>query len=184
VVALLGGGWWFLRNGSDTDRVKPTPAAQVDPPTQPVVVPPPAKPATVKLEIRATPAEAKIQIDGKDVANPYSTTAPADGKDAHVSITATGYQPYEVVAKLDRDLLLAKELEPVAAPTNGHKSGHPKLPSAPPLDGKTDSHKPEVKPAGKPEAKSDSPKHDEGDKGPTIYKGTKSKLDESDPWTK
>ncbi len=178
-ILLIGGGgaaFMLRENGKTTtpDHAKvlatATPRVEAPPGTHPPV-PRPSKPRMVRLEVRTATPGAKIEIDGQGKENFYSEELLGDGRDVRVVIRAPGYERYDEIVKLDRPITISESL----LPSGHHKTDTgTRLPAAP---------KPYAKPEAKPDGKSDVPKpgHD-ADKGPIIYKGTKSKLDTSDPY--
>jgi eukaryotic-like serine/threonine-protein kinase len=78
---------------------------------------PPASPTTVDVEIRVSPATAKLSIDGKDVeGNPYTSQHPADELVHNVRATAPGYLTKSVAVPFNANVTLDLSLERVAPP--------------------------------------------------------------------
>ena len=95
-----------------------------EPPPQPVVVaaPPPAPaPADVEYTIRATPAEAKLTLDGQPIANPTTGKHAVDTDKHTLKIEAPGFEPREESVRFDRNFLVSIELHPIPEPAPAPK---------------------------------------------------------------
>ena len=139
-----------------------------------VVAPKPTVPATVLLDVGASPPEAKLTLDGKERPNPYVAEVPY-GAEVRVVFTADGYVPYDKIVKLERRIIIHETLTPAAKikEVGGHTiAAKPATPRADKLPRTSSTH---------PDVKSDAPPV-VPDKGPTIYTGTKVKLDTNDPY--
>jgi hypothetical protein len=90
---------------------KPAPAKE-PPPVESPAIPPAA--AMVKIGIEATPAGARISVDGAPLAtNPFSGEFAKDDAQHLVEVTASGYQPEKRFVKFDADQSLTYELKKV-----------------------------------------------------------------------
>jgi serine/threonine-protein kinase len=166
---------------------RPAPAAKVESAT-PVPVPTaPPPPARALLEVRATPADARITIDGTVQQNPYAAELVRDGHAYVVEISAAGYVSHRETVTLDQPRTVAAVLAPESASARtpdkkGSKRHDVKLPAPPPG---TQDPKPVAKsdapaaprPDAKPDAKTDAkPAKKAASTDDNTYKGTKAKL--------
>jgi hypothetical protein len=93
-----------------TTRPRPAPIAA--PPALPAA-PAPVAPATVRLEIVASPADATLVLDGKPLAtNPYVGAFARDTKVHELVVAAAGYRSLAQQFAADRDLALRLNLVP------------------------------------------------------------------------
>jgi serine/threonine-protein kinase len=89
----------------------------------------------ISVRISASPASARILIDGKEISgNPANVSVIGDGSTHSVSIQATDYKPREINIIYDRDRDVVVALEPAGPATNpSMKVNHPPRPSAVPI---------------------------------------------------
>jgi hypothetical protein len=82
--------------------------------------PPPLPETTpqIAVAITATPANAKITVDGKDVFTPYEAKLERSTAPHQVRIEADGFEPQTKSVVFDRDLTLSVALNKLPAPTS------------------------------------------------------------------
>jgi serine/threonine-protein kinase len=104
--------------GGGRTPAKP-PAAVSAPPPAPVVAPPPpaapSQPATVEINVRATPSTAALTLDGAPIANPFHAELPADAHPHAVVASAPGHRAVTESLTFERSRDLVLDLAPVAA---------------------------------------------------------------------
>jgi serine/threonine-protein kinase len=155
--AALGVGVVGWRMNHRADELKPV-ANEPAPAPAPKVDTPHAA-ATVKLEVRATPATAQLTLDGKPLGNPYAGELPLDHDIHQIVAQAPGYKKDARTLVLDRDHALDVALEREAMPAR--PKPHPLAqPGKPPAT---------AQPPSQPQVKTD-------ESGKPIYKGTKGTL--------
>ncbi|HEU4726645.1 MAG TPA: serine/threonine-protein kinase [Kofleriaceae bacterium] len=137
--------------GSDT---RPSPPPPTAPPPAPApapaavarsVEPPPvAKPALVDVEIRVSPENAKVSIDGKEVdGNPFSGQYVSDDVVHHIRASAPGYIAksravvFNTNVTLDLSLERTEPPQPAAPPARPAGRGAPARPAAAPRAAET-----------------------------------------------
>lgn len=78
----------------------------------------PTAPVNARLEVVASPADAKVTLDGRSVGtNPFIGTYPRDSQIHTLVVTAAGYETVERRFTLDQDTMLQLRLEPVKVAT-------------------------------------------------------------------
>jgi hypothetical protein len=94
-----------------------------------VVAAAPAQKARVKLLVSASPARARLRLDGQRVENPYVAELPADEREHELVVTADGYEPEVRKLRFARDLelklVLAPQIANVRAPRPPQASNAP-----------------------------------------------------------
>jgi hypothetical protein len=92
---------------------------------------PAARPATVRVRISATPAQAALTLDGETIPNPFEADVVKGGKH-RVQATAPGRRSADVTLKFDQDRVLELKLaEPRAASTKQRRPRPPRAAAAP-----------------------------------------------------
>jgi eukaryotic-like serine/threonine-protein kinase len=104
------------------------PALSTRPEPAPAARPEPEQPARIEVRIRATPREAKLLLDGRDLENnPFHGSFAKDGQDHMLRIEAPGYDTETRRLTFDRDVMielaLAKQAGRVVPPPAAPKSG-------------------------------------------------------------
>ena len=74
-----------------------------------------AQPASIAVTIRTIPDGARVQLDGRDVSNPFAQTLPSDGTKHTVTATLAGFVKATQVVGFDRDRPLVLTLAPDGA---------------------------------------------------------------------
>jgi serine/threonine-protein kinase len=101
------GGWFALRQG-------PADKATAIAATVPQVMPAAPVPAVVHLTLAATPASARLFVDGKALGgNPFAGTFPVDSATHSVRAEAAGYAPSSADFVFDQDRAVNLALRPV-----------------------------------------------------------------------
>jgi hypothetical protein len=110
-------------HGDDTEHVANAPPP-VEPPPKPTAAmpapPPPPSPTTgaVDVDIRVTPSNASVTIDGVHMpANPFHSKFLSDTAIHQVSVTAPGYLPKTTTITYTANVTLELSLEHIASPT-------------------------------------------------------------------
>ncbi|MEO6951835.1 MAG: protein kinase [Polyangia bacterium] len=155
--------------GGIVGDVAPHAAVRTVAPSTTAVPPPEVREQAVRLDVRATPKEAEIRVDGVVQPNPWSETRVADGAKHDVTISAPGYVPYRAQVTLDRDVTIARELvaieKPRSEPRSEPKGGEKHMPKHVETTPQVVTH------PATPEKKPD-----------TEYRGTKGTLIQDNPF--
>ena len=88
----------------------------------------PTAPARVRLVVAASPARARLRLDGRRVENPYVAEVAADEREHELVVSADGYEPELRKLRFQRDL----ELRLVLAPQSVGVKARVAQPSNPP----------------------------------------------------
>ncbi|HET7501831.1 MAG TPA: protein kinase [Kofleriaceae bacterium] len=128
--------------GSDTRPSPPPPTAPAPAPVpapavaRPVEPPPAAKPSLVDVEIRVSPENAKVSIDGKEVdGNPFSGQYVSDDVVHHIRASAPGYIAksravvFNTNVTLDLSLERSEPPQPASPPARPAGRGAPARPT-------------------------------------------------------
>ncbi len=166
----------FMRKGDGGPRGA---AAALTTPTAPSSATPPREasaPAEIVLDLRASPAEAEIRLDGELVPNPYHARRLRDGALHALAVSAgAGFTPIRRNISFSADARLDVELASSSAPrvARGGRSG-PRSPTS------TKNH-----PAESPAATSAPTAFDEQKlEAPGPKRQPTASLDPDDPWKK
>ncbi|MEM9072397.1 MAG: hypothetical protein AAGE52_28080 [Myxococcota bacterium] len=92
--------------------------AEVEAATEPAPEPVP-EPVQVRIRARVTPANARLELDGTRVGNPFDREVEQDGSEHVFRATATGYEPQEFRVRWDgehNEVVELREVPPVVAP--------------------------------------------------------------------
>ena len=106
-VLALGGGVAFAILQANDDEV----AAAVPEPEVPAV--PAAPTGSIELNVRVSPLEARLELDGRRVSNPLEITPERDGRHHHLEATLEGYEPFEIEVRFDENVRIVHALTPV-----------------------------------------------------------------------
>jgi eukaryotic-like serine/threonine-protein kinase len=113
LLGLLGGGAYFAQQRQNATTVPETGSPAVAPTLQ--APPQPVAPGRVSIALRATPAQAKLYLDGEALpANPTTRLLPADGKTHVLRAEAPGFSDASTEFEPTRDTALELTLAPLA----------------------------------------------------------------------
>jgi hypothetical protein len=91
----------------------------------------PSRAPVVRVVVRASPADATIDVDGAEVQNPFIGTFTRDDVDHRVHVAHAGYAPVTKLARFDRDdVNLDLTLEKVPEPSTSASAASLAKPSA------------------------------------------------------
>jgi serine/threonine protein kinase len=135
--------------------------------------------ASVSVAIRATPAEARILLDGERLANPYHAQHLSDASEHELVVEASGFATRRRTLRLDRAVDLSIQLAP--APIHESAAGEPSTtaPTALPV-GDEPTRAVRERPRSKPERRNPDMYRDLPPPRPT--KARAPALDKEDPW--
>jgi serine/threonine-protein kinase len=122
VGVLIGGAVLFGRSGKDSEASSNTSARPV-----------PAEPTSVHLSLRASPATARLMLDGKPLAsNPYEGDVSRDEDRHRLSVAADGFEPRDLETSFAHDVHVDVSLSPRAPDaSNTPKQAAATRPAAP-----------------------------------------------------
>ena len=149
--------------GGIVGDVAPHAAVRTVPPSANVAPLPTVGERQVRFEVRATPKEAEIRVDGVVQPNPWSDTRVADGAQHDVTIAAPGYVPEHARVTLDRDVVVARTLVAIDRPRSELKA----------VERHVRKHVQDATPTASPATKSDAK---------PAYRGTKGTLIQDNPF--
>jgi serine/threonine-protein kinase len=110
---VLGAGAYFAQQRQNATVVAETGSPVVAPTLQ--SPPPPGAPARVSITLRASPAQARLFLDGEALpANPTTRLFPADGKTHVLRAEAPGFSDASTEFEPTRDTALELTLAPLA----------------------------------------------------------------------
>ena len=137
----------------------------------------PAEAATIRLGVAATPARARLQLDGKPVENPYHANVPSDSAEHELVISADGYEPEVRSLRFERDTELRIRLV--------ERGRGVKVPASPVADPDARASAPQPASEARPRAAS-APSSEEIAPGMDLKKSTTGRstrtIDEQDPY--
>jgi eukaryotic-like serine/threonine-protein kinase len=104
-----------------------SPPAPAAPNPAAATAPQPEQPATIEVRIRATPRDAKLLLDGRELDdNPFLGSFAKDGQDHILRIEAPGYETETRRLTFDRDVIIELGLQKKTAGRTGSTTSAPK----------------------------------------------------------